>query len=133
MEGPARTRLVALVVLLALAVPLVVVAASGGGGEEDEEAGLRVERSPQVPELIVYVEPDVNSPDRAAGRRTVTLECVGPGGSLVVAQDHPWPFTDTDQGTVDPHVHVTVNPERIGEVERCQARGTEPRLEGPVL
>jgi hypothetical protein len=53
MEGPARTRLVALVVLLAVAVPLTIVAATGsGGGDDEEEASLRVERSLDVSELI---------------------------------------------------------------------------------
>ena len=50
MEGPARTRLVALVVLLAVALPLGVVAVAGSGeGEESEGAALRVERSTELP------------------------------------------------------------------------------------
>jgi hypothetical protein len=60
-EGPARTRLIALVVLLAAAIPLTIVAVLGtGGGDDEEEAGLRVERSPDRPELIVYLDPEVN-------------------------------------------------------------------------
>jgi hypothetical protein len=133
MEGPARTRLVALVVLLAVSVPLGVVAVAGSGGDgEEEDAGLRVERSAGLPELIVYVEPGVNTPERTGGRRTVTVECVDPDGRVLASQDEAWPFTDTDQGTLDPHMHMAVNPARIDDVERCRVDATEPLLEGPV-
>jgi hypothetical protein len=133
MEGPARTRLVALVVLLAVAVPLAIVAVAGSGGSDDEEdTGLRVERSVQLPELIVFLTPDVNKPGRTGGRRSVTVECLGPGGGVVASQDAAFPFTDTDRNTLDPHVHVAVDPARLGEVERCRVRPAEPPLEGPV-
>jgi hypothetical protein len=134
MEGPARTRLVALVVLLALAVPLTIVAVAGsGGGDEEEEAGLRVERSPAIPELIVYLDPDANTANRAGGRPSVLLECLDEAGGVVARSDQPFPFTDTDEGTVDPHVHMRVNPARIGEVVRCRVRPADPPLEGPVV
>jgi hypothetical protein len=133
MEGPARTRLVALVVLLAVAVPLTIVAAMGsGGGDDEEEAGLRVERSPDVSELIVYLDPDVNKPERTGGRRTVVVECVDGSGHVVTREDETFPFTDTDQNTLDPHVHMPVNPDRINDVVRCRVRPAEPPLEGPV-
>jgi hypothetical protein len=133
MEGPARTRLVALVVLLALAVPLTIVAATGsGGGDDEEEAGLRVERSPDLPELIVYLDPDVNKPERTGGRRTVVVECVDGSGGVLARRDEAFPFTDTDQNTLDPHVHMRVNPARINDVVRCRVRPAEPPLEGPV-
>ena len=133
MEGPARTRLVALVVLLAVAVPLTIVAATGsGGGDDEEEAGLRVERSPDVSELIVYLDPDVNKPERTGGRRTVVVECVDGSGQVITREDEAFPFTDTDQNTLDPHVHMPVNPARINDVVRCRVRPAEPPLEGPV-
>jgi hypothetical protein len=133
MDGPARTRLVAIVVLLAVALPLGVVAALGsGGGDGPEDESVRVERSTELPELVVYLTPDVNTPERAAGRRSVTVECLGPGGQVVARQVATWPFTDTDRNTLDPHVHVAVNPDRIDEVERCRVRPAQPALEGPV-
>lgn len=133
MEGPARTRLVALVLLLAVAVPLGVLAAAGsGGGDEVEDAGLRVERSPDLPELLVYVDPEVNTPERTSGGQSVTVVCVDPDGGVVARKDEAWPFTDTDQNTLDPHVHLPVNPARINDVERCRLKETEPLLEGPV-
>jgi hypothetical protein len=121
------------VVLLAVAVPLTIVAVTGsGGGDDEEEASLRVERSPDLPELIVYLDPDVNKPERTGGRRTVVVECVDGSGQVVTRGDEAFPFTDTDQNTLDPHVHMPVNPARINDVERCRVRPAEPPLEGPV-
>jgi hypothetical protein len=130
MEGPARTRLVALVVLLALAVPLTIVAVVGSGG--GEEASLRVERSADLPELLVFLDPDVNKAERTGGRRTVVVECVDGSGQVVARGDEAFPFTDTDQNTLDPHVHMRVNPARIDDVVRCRVRPADPPLEGPV-
>jgi hypothetical protein len=133
MESPARTRLVALAVLLAVAVPLTIVAGVGsGGGDDEEDAGLRVERSPDRPELLVYLSPDVNTPERTGGRRSVVVECLDTGGGVVSRQDEAWPFTDTDQNTLDPHAHVPVDPDRINDIERCRVRPADPPLEGPV-
>jgi hypothetical protein len=134
MEGPARTRLVALVVLLAVALPLTVVAVLGsGGGDDEEETSLRVERSPDLPELRVYLDPEVNERQRAGGRSNVLVECLDEAGEVVVRSDEPFPFTDTDQNTLDPHVHMPVNPARIGEIVRCRVRPSDPPLEGPVV
>ena len=134
MEGPARTRLVALVMLLAVALPLTIVAVVGsGGGDEEEETGLRVERSPDLPELRVYLDPDVNTPERSGGRRSVRVECLDEAGGVVARSDEPFPFTDTDENTLDPHVHMPVNPARINEVVRCRVRPADPPLEGPVV
>jgi hypothetical protein len=133
MEGPARTRLVALVVLLAVAVPLTIVAVVGsGGGDDDEETGLRVERSPDLPELIVFLTPEANTPERAGGRQSVTVECLDTGGRVLSRQDETWPLTETDGDTLDPHAHVKVNPARINDVESCRVRPADPPLEGPV-
>jgi hypothetical protein len=133
MEGPARTRLVALVLLLAVAVPLAIVAVAGSGGGDEEEADLRVERSPDIPELVVYMTAGANTPERTGGRANVTVECLDTGGRVISRQDEAWPFTDTDGGTLDPHVHVPVNPARIGEVEVCRVGPADPPLEAPVL
>jgi hypothetical protein len=133
MEGPARTRLVALVVLLAVALPLTIVALVGsGGGDDEENPGLRVERSPDLPELLVFLTPELNTPDRTGGRRSVVVECLDTDGGVVTAQDETWPFSDTDQNTLDPHVHVPVSPARVNEITRCRVRPADPPLEGPV-
>jgi hypothetical protein len=134
MESPARTRLVALVVLLAVAIPLVIVAAMGsGGGDDSEESSLRAERSPDLPELRVFLDPDVNTPDRTGGRATVLVECLDDAGEVVARADEPFPFTDTDDNTLDPHVHMPVNPARLSDVVRCRVRPADPPLEGPVI
>jgi hypothetical protein len=134
MEGPARTRLVALVVLLAVALPLTIVAAVGsGGGDDEEESSLRVERSPDLPELRVFLDPDVNTPERTGGRPSVLVECLDEAGEVVARADEAFPFTDTDEETLDPHVHLPVNPARINEVVRCRVRPADPPLEGPVV
>jgi hypothetical protein len=134
MEGPARTRLVALVVLLAVAIPLTIVAVIGsGGGDDDEESALRVERSPDLPELVVFLDPEANNADRAGGRATVVVECIAADGGVVARSDETFPFTDTDQNTRDPHVHMPVNPARIGEVVSCRVQPADPPLEGPVI
>jgi hypothetical protein len=134
MEGPARTRLVALVVLLVVSVPLVVIAAAGsGGGDEGGESTIRVERSTQLPEMLIYItDPEANTPERANGRRSVTVECVDSDGQVLASQQDPWPMTQTDGNTLSPHAHVPVDPARIGDVTRCILRGTEPLLEGDV-
>ena len=133
MEGPARTRLVALVVILALAVPLAIVAiASSGGDEEDKEPEMYVQRSPEVFEVRVFLEPEVNTPDRTRGRRSVTVECLDDSGTVIASQDEAWPFTDTDQNTLDPHAHIPVNPARIDDVSLCRVKQARPPLEGPV-
>jgi hypothetical protein len=134
MEGPARTRLVAVVVLLAVAAPLVIVAVAGSGGGEDEtETGLRVERSPDLPEMLLFLPPDANTPERSGGRETVTIECLDGGGRVLARQDEAWPLTDTDGNTLDPHAHLPVNPARINDVARCRVRPADPPLEAPVL
>jgi hypothetical protein len=134
MEGAARTRLVALVMLLAVSVPLTIVAVvgSGGGDEEEGEAGIRIERSPNMPEMVVFMTPEGNTPERTGGRKSVTVECLDTAGRVLSRQDETWPFTDTDRGTLDPHVHVPVNPARINDVARCRVLPADPPLEGPV-
>jgi hypothetical protein len=137
MEGASRTRLVALAALLALSIPLVIVALAGSGGDGDSEqsAGLRVERTPGgVPEIIVYVEDrSLNEPSTAGGAGTVIVECVDDGGEVVSSKQESWPFTDTDQGTLDPHAHLAVSTELLDRIARCRLKGTDPPLEGRLL
>ena len=134
MQGQARTRLVAVVMLVAVAVPLVVVGASGDGDDEDEPSALRVERSTQTSEVILYVDDEsANQSERASGRGRVTVECVDSEGTVIASQPESWPLTDTDSGTLAPHTHLPVNPARIGEVASCRIAGTDPLLEAPVL
>jgi hypothetical protein len=135
MEGRARTVLVVIVVLLVVGVPVAVLFASGGGEDKPRKAAepaLRLELSTSFPELVVYVEPAANDPDRAGGARSVTLRCVDAAGRLVAAQDEAWPFADTDGDTLDPHAHISLDPERMGELRSCRLVGTDPPLEGAL-
>ena len=131
MEGPARTRLVALAVLLAISVPLVAIALAGGGSGDEDAEGLRVERSTGLPEVVIYLEdPNVNEPDTNRGRTRVGIECVDSGGAVIFRGAERWPFSDTDGGVFDPHVHVSVDPALLDRIARCRLKGTDPPLEG---
>jgi hypothetical protein len=126
-----RRRLVALAVLLAIAVPLVAVAVLTRGGEP--ATGLRIERGTVAgagtPQLTVYVEdPKANVPETNGGKETVELECLNDAGETVVKSVYPWPFTDTDNGTLVPHVHQNVGRDEAPRITRCRLNGTE--LEG---
>ena len=44
--------------------------------------------------------------------------------------DHPWPFTDTDNGTSDAHIHQRVPTTAADEVASCNIPDTEPRARG---
>jgi hypothetical protein len=121
-------------VLLALSVPLVTLAASGGGDEAEGGAALRVERSTELPELLLYIDDDsVNAPERTGGRKSVRVECVDADGLVLASQREPWPMTQTDGNKLAPHAHVPVNPARIDEVTTCKIVGTDPTLEADVL
>ena len=132
MEGAARTRLVALAVLLAVSVPLIVIAVAGGGSGESDGGGLRVEPSKVgAPEILIFVDdPEVNEPGTTGGSTRVRIECMDGGGAIVFRDRKAWPFTDTDGGKFDPHVHVVVNPDLIERIESCRLRDTDPPLEG---
>ncbi len=138
MERPARTRLIAVLVLLAVSVPLVVVLAVSGCGDEDEgeepKPALRVERSLEFSEMLIYIDDaSANRSERAAGRARVTIECVDSDGLVLASQEEPWPMTQTDGSTLAPHAHLPVNPARIGDVVSCRIKGTDPLLEGQAL
>jgi hypothetical protein len=134
MEGAARTRVVALAVILAVSVPLGVVAVAGSGGEEEESSGeLRVERSTELPEMLIYItDESANTPERTDGRRSVRVECLDDDGNVIASQDDAWPMTQTDGNTLSPHAHVPVDPARIGEITSCRLRGTKPLLQADV-
>src|SRR5688572_16831355 len=126
MEAAARTRVVALVVLLVVSVPLVFVALAGSGGDDEEGAELRVERSTEAPEMLIFItEESANTPGRAGGRRSVRVECLDEDGRVIASQDDPWPMTETDGNRLSPHAHVPVSPDRIGEIASCRLSGTK--------
>lgn len=133
-RSDARIRLVALAVLLGVGAVLAVVAVLAGGSNERDSAGLRVERFPAATgvELIVYVEARDNQPEVAGGRRNVRVECADANGRVVAEGRHRWPFTDTDGGTTDAHIHQPVPTGRAEEVRRCRLADTDPALQGPV-
>ncbi len=132
MEGASRTRLVALAVLLAVLVPLVVIAVAGGGSEEGEAGGLRIEQSTQdASDLVIYLEdPEVNELGTNHGRRSVTIECMDGDGAVVFLGRERWPFSDTDGGRFDPHVHVFMKAAQLDRIARCRLKGTEPAAGG---
>ena len=137
MQDRARAVLVAVVVAVVIGAPLAILLASGGDDEPEAKpkprsTGLRVERGTSGADLVIYVKPAVNMPERAGGRSEVVLECVDSDGDAVMAQDEQWPFQDTDEFAVGPHAHMTLDPLSITAVERCQVRGTKPLVEGPL-
>ena len=120
---------------------------SSCGGADDEGAGadttrdteadspLRVEATegPRGTELIVYViGADANTARAAGGRRKVELRCFDKGRALVVRKAHRWPFTDTDNGLTDAHVHQRVSRAKASQVSRCELGGTRGPLSGEV-
>ena len=129
---PARSRRAAAVVAVAAAAVLVAVALATRGGEEAD--ALRVERAPTGAEVVVYLEDrEANVPDAAAGATSVMLECLDRAGAVLMRAAQAWPLTDTDGGTLDPHAHMPLDPDRLARVDRCRLKGTDPVLEGGVL
>lgn len=126
-----RRRLVALFVLVLIAVPLVVVALVTRGGDSPA-GGLRIERSTVSGDfqIIVYVDQGANVAATADGKSTVELECLDREGNSVIRGVYRWPFTDTDQGTFQPHVHQSVTGEQARRIVRCRLNGTEGPLSG---
>ena len=134
--GEARRKWLALAVLLALAVPLVVVAVVTSGGGGAPEGGLRIERGAAqeaVGSLTIYVEdPARNVRDTANGKANVRLECLDANDKVVRSSTHPWPFSDTDDGTLDPHVHERLPQAQAEDIAGCRLAGTDGPLEGRV-
>ena len=128
-----RARLVSVAVLGAVGIVLGGVALLAGGGD-DSPSGLRVARE-ALPGggqgITVYVEdPGANVAATARGRPSVELVCLDSRSREVVRATHPWPFTDTDQGVFDPHVHQSMRPEEAARVVRCRLDGTDGPLQG---
>lgn len=137
MDHASRTRLVALAVLLAVAIPLVIVALAGSGDDEgttQRPAALRIERTPGLDEIAIYLEErSLNKPSTAGGETSVVVECVDADGRVVWKLPEAWPFTDTDEGTIEPHAHIGMDPAQIERLVRCRLVGTDPPLEGRLL
>jgi hypothetical protein len=136
-EGGSRILWTLVAVLVAVAVPLVVLALASGDGDESDEpdtASIKVERAPGLPEIVVYVEdPELNVAETARGRKRVTVECLNTADAVIYGRGYAWPFTDTDNGLLDPHVHLEMAPGQLDRVSRCRVTGTRPRLEGRLL
>lgn len=130
--------------LLAVAASLLTTScgSDGDGGasksaraEPHAGPGLRVERSegPRGTELVVYVEDGAdNVLETTRGRRSVTLRCFGSDGRLLVRDRKPWPFTDTDEGLVEAHIHQRTPRSLASRVSRCELGGTRGPLRGEV-
>ena len=137
MGGSARTRLVALVALVAIALPVAIVLASGGegGGKKERQrraSGLRVERSDLLPEVVVYVKRSVNKPAQAHGRRQVRLTCVDADGRVLARQDEAWPFGQTDGGVYEPHTHMSLDGDLLAQVRPLPTGRHGPAAGGPA-
>jgi hypothetical protein len=130
-EDASRTRLVALAVLLAIAIPLTVIAVAGSGGDSDS-SGLRVEEAKGAPQIVIYLEdPTDNKPATNRGRGRVAVECFDERDAAIYQTRAAWPFSDTDGGKFDPHVHLSLDPAILDQIARCRLKDTEPPLEGP--
>jgi hypothetical protein len=60
----------------------------------------------------------------------VRVECLDSGGKVVFRGQEAWPFSDTDGGEFDPHVHVSMEADALAATARCRLKGTDPPLEG---
>jgi len=130
MTSASHTRRRAAVVAAVGAAALVGVALATSGGEQAD--GLRVERSQT--EVVVYLaNPGDNRPERAAGERSVMLECLDADGEVQARAPMAWPLADTDDGTLGSHAHLPIDQNTIQRVDRCRLAGTDPALEGGVL
>ena len=129
-----------------LAAAALLVAACGSGDEETADSGgatttteadapLRVEAAegPRGTELVVYViDEAANTPRSAGGRRKIELRCFDKARAILVREPHRWPFTDTDHGLTDPHVHQRIPRTKATQVTRCELEGTRGPLSGEL-
>ena len=111
----------------------------GGGGEgktsAEADPPLRVEAAegPRGSELIVYVtDAAANRRSTAGGKAKVDLRCFDSSRRVVVSKPHPWPFTDTDGGLTEAHVHQPVARTKAEQVTRCELGGTRGPLRGKL-
>ena len=133
---------------LAIAVVTTAALLAGACGSDDDEADkgkqetetaaedpLRVEgaEGPRGTEVIVYVIDEAsNAAAVAGGKRRVTVRCFDKDRKPIVEKAHPWPFTDTDQGLTDPHIHQRIPRSAATEVRRCELGGTRGPLSGEL-
>ena len=118
-----RQAAAATLLLVGGALAAVALVAGDGGESGPGEAA----------QVTAYVnDPDRNEPGTAGGRRSVRLECFDRRGKPVIRVPHAWPFSDTDRGASEPHVHQRLQPERAGTLARCRLAGTDPLLRGEV-
>ena len=111
----------------------MIAVAGSSGGADPENGSLRVERSTEAAQMLIYItEDEANTPERAGGRRSVMVECLDAEGRVIASQVDPWPMTQTDGNTLSPHAHVPVDPAQIGDVASCRLRGTKPTLKTEV-
>ena len=81
--------------------------------------------------MIYREDADVNRLETNHGRRTVMIECTDDRGDVIFTARKAWPFSDTDGGMYNPHVHLVVRPSAaIQRIVRCRLSGTDPPLEG---
>ena len=134
-----RRKQIAAVLAVGAALPMSSCGSgdegSGAGGETgtaaEAEPPLRVEAAegPRGTELIVYVVDEAaNKPGTAGGKTKVNLRCFDKARRVIVSKPHPWPFTDTDDGLTDAHVHQRVSRAKATQVSRCELEGTRGPL-----
>ena len=66
------------------------------------------------------MDPSANTPAAVGGENTVTVECLDSRDEVVFSSTHAWPFTDTDNGTLDPHQHLDIGAGTVDSVTSCR-------------
>lgn len=127
--------------LLAVALLVGACGSDESSGEGEEPAAkakpevLRVEATegPRGTELIVYViDAAANTRAAAGGKRKVNLRCFDKARATIVDKPHAYPFTDTDGGLTDPHVHQRLSRTQATQVSRCELEGTRRPMSAEV-
>jgi hypothetical protein len=116
-------------------VPLAIWGITALSDEEPPALTVETIAAPPggFPEIVVSLpSDDLNVPETVEGARSVGLECTDTSGKVEFRVEHLFPFTDTDGGTVPPHVHQQVSPGQLEAVERCRLEGTTVELEGEL-
>ena len=106
-----------------------------GKTSAEPDPPLRVEAAegPRGTELTVYINDEaVNKRSSAGGNAKVNLRCFDKARRVIVEKPHPWPFTDTDNGMTDAHVHQRVARTKAGQVKGCELEGTGGPLSGEL-
>jgi len=112
-----------------MAVTVAVVGIPGCGDGHEPASRLDVEIAGS--DLIVYVSDlEANVPAIAGGAKEVELVCRDDRGVVVLRRVEPWPFTDTDDGSLAPHVHERLGAARSSDIAQCSLEGTAGPLQG---